>query len=46
VRVLLTAAPVGIALLLAQQRFVADSNRPASPGSPEPSLQDYLDFGK
>jgi hypothetical protein len=44
-RVVLTAVPVAIALLLAQQKFVADSAQ-SSPGSKEISVQDYLDFGK
>ena len=44
-RVVLTAAPVIVALALAQQKFVADSSRSSSTPS-EPSLQDYMDFGK
>jgi hypothetical protein len=40
-----TTVPVAVALILAQQKFVADSAR-TSPGSQEPSIQDYLDFGK
>ena len=44
-RVGLTAAPVIVALALAQQKFVADSSRSSSTPS-EPSLQDYMDFGK
>jgi hypothetical protein len=43
--VILTAAPVAVALILAQQKFVAESKQ-TSPGSQEPSLQDYLDFGQ
>jgi hypothetical protein len=39
------AAPVVAALALAQQQFVKDSTR-TSPGSKEPTLQDYMDFGK
>ncbi|MDB5311819.1 MAG: hypothetical protein JWO38_6021 [Gemmataceae bacterium] len=47
-RVVLVAVPVVIALSLAREKFAADSVRPSEtqPGSPEPSLQDYLDFGK
>ena len=45
VRVALTVAPVAVALVLAQQKFVADSQR-TSPGAPETTIQDYLDFGK
>jgi hypothetical protein len=44
-RVALSAVPVAIALIVAQQKFVEDSTR-NSPGSKEPSLQDYMDFGK
>jgi len=43
--VILTAAPVAVVLILAQQKFAAESTQ-TSPGSQEPSLQDYLDFGK
>jgi hypothetical protein len=43
--VVLTAVPVAIALALAQQKFVEDSAR-TSPGSEEPSLEDYMNFGK
>jgi hypothetical protein len=43
--VLLAAVPVVVALTLAQRNFVADSAGPAA--SPdEPSIQDYLDYGK
>ena len=41
----LAAAPVLIALALAQQKFVEDSAK-TSPGSEEPSLEDYMNFGK
>jgi hypothetical protein len=41
----LAAVPVVVALMLAQQKFVADSTQ-SSPGTPEPSLQDYMDYGK
>jgi hypothetical protein len=44
-RVLCTALPVILVLALAQQKFAADSTK-TSPGSKEPSLQDYMDFGK
>jgi len=44
-RLVLVLAPVLVALTLAQQKFVSDSTR-TSPGSKEPSLQDYLDYGK
>jgi hypothetical protein len=43
--VVLTAVPVAVALALAQQKFVEDSAR-TSPGSEEPSLEDYMNFGK
>jgi hypothetical protein len=43
----LAGLPVALALVLAVQKFKADSARPSAPsGTPEPSLQDYLDFGK
>jgi hypothetical protein len=45
-RVVLAAAPVVVALLLAQQKFVEDSRAPSSSGSREPSMQDYMDYGK
>lgn len=45
VRVALAVVPVAVALVLARQKFVADSQR-TSPGAPETSVQDYLDFGK
>jgi hypothetical protein len=45
VRVVLTAVPVVVALLLAQQKFVADSAQ-NSPVSREPSIEDYMNFGK
>jgi hypothetical protein len=45
VRVALTVVPVAVAFVLAQQKFVADSER-TSPGAPETTIQDYLDFGK
>jgi hypothetical protein len=44
-RVLSVALPVAAAITLAQQKFVSDSAR-TSPGSGEPSIQDYMDFGK
>jgi hypothetical protein len=43
----LTGLPVALALVLAWQKFQADSARPSTPsGTPQPSVQDYLDFGK
>ena len=44
-RVILTAVPVIAALVLAQQKFVEESAS-SSAGSREPSIQDYMDFGK
>jgi hypothetical protein len=44
-RVVLVGVPVILAVGLAQQKFVADSSR-NSPGSGEPSMQDYLNYGK
>jgi hypothetical protein len=40
----LAAVPVVIALVLAQQKFAADSARPGS--GTEGSLSDYTNFGK
>jgi hypothetical protein len=44
-RVALMAVPVAVALTLAQQKFVEESSR-TSPGAQEPSIQDYMNFGK
>lgn len=44
-RVALTTVPVVVALILAQQKFVVDSEQ-NSAETPEPSVQDYLDYGK
>jgi hypothetical protein len=43
--ILLTTVPVVLVLVLAQQKFVADSAQ-STPDSKEPSLQDYMDYGK
>jgi hypothetical protein len=43
-RLALAAAPVVVALVLAQGKFAADSSRPES--GTEGSLEDYLNFGK
>jgi hypothetical protein len=43
--VVLTAIPVAIALALAQQKFIENS-APPSPDSQEPTLEDYMNFGK
>jgi hypothetical protein len=43
-RLALAGAPVVIAVLLAHQKFVADSIRPGS--TSEGSLEDYMNFGK
>lgn len=47
-RIGLTAVPVVIAVALAQSQFVADSAATPSstPAASEPSLQDYMNFGK
>jgi hypothetical protein len=43
----LAGLPVALALVLAFQKFNAVSARPSAvPGTPEPSIQDYLDFRK
>jgi hypothetical protein len=44
-RVVFVGVPVILAVGLAQQKFVADSSR-TSPGSSEPSIQDYMNYGK
>jgi hypothetical protein len=44
-RVALVVVPVAITLALAQQRFV-EASRQTSSGPREPTIQDYLDFGK
>ena len=44
-RVILTAVPVAVALFLAQKNFVTDSSR-NSPGDKEPTLEDYMNYGK
>jgi hypothetical protein len=43
--VLLAAVPVAVVLMLAQQKFAEQATQ-TSPGTPEPSLQDYMDYGK
>lgn len=45
-RVALTSVPIALTLTLAYQQFVRDSARSAPDSRGEPSLQDYLDFGK
>ena len=44
-RVILTATPVAIAVFLAARDFAHASGQ-GSPGPGEPSIQDYMDFGK
>jgi len=43
--ILLTVVPVAIAFVLAQQKMVEES-APPSPDSSEPTLEDYMNFGK
>jgi hypothetical protein len=43
--VLLTAASIAVTFLLAQQRFAEDANR-TGPGLREPSIEDYMNFGR
>jgi len=43
--IVLTVVPVTIALALAQQKLVVDSKSP-TPDSSEPTLDDYMNFGK
>ena len=45
VRVALVTVPVVVVLMLAQQKFVRESSK-MSPGSEEPTIEDYLNFGK
>jgi hypothetical protein len=43
----LAGLPVVLAVVLAWQKFAQDSAQPSAiPQTPQPSLQDYLDFGK
>jgi hypothetical protein len=44
-RVALVAVPVAAVLMLAQQKFVRDSDQTA-PGTGEPTIEDYMHFGK
>lgn len=46
-RLCLTAAPAGLALLLALQKFESEP-APAAPstGVPQPTIEDYMNFGK
>ena len=44
-RLILTATPVAVALFLAARDFAHASSQ-GSPGTSEPSIQDYMDFGK
>ncbi len=44
-RVVTTAVPVAVVLVLAMQKFVADSSQ-TSQGAREATLQDYMDYGK
>jgi hypothetical protein len=44
--VILTVMPVAVALALAQQKMVENSAPPSSGDSPEPTLEDYMNFGK
>jgi hypothetical protein len=47
VRLALAAAPLAIVLMLAAQKFAADSAPPSSePAAREPSIEDYMNFGK
>jgi hypothetical protein len=43
--VLLTAVPIAVTLALAQHQFAEDSKRTGA-GSQEPSIEDYMNFGK
>jgi hypothetical protein len=45
IRVALVAVPVMVVLMLAQQKFVRETSM-TSPGSEEPTIEDYLNFGK
>jgi hypothetical protein len=44
-QVVMVAVPVAVAVVQARQKFAEDS-RPSPGASEEPSLQDYMDFGK
>jgi hypothetical protein len=45
-RLALVAVPLGVALVQAQQQFVQNSAATSTQEAGEPSLQDYMDFGK
>ncbi len=45
-RVAVVLLPLALALTQARARFLEDSRRPTSPGTAEPSLEDYMNFGK
>jgi hypothetical protein len=44
-RIGVVLVPIALVVILAQRKFVEDSAR-SSPSSTEPSIQDYIDFGK
>jgi hypothetical protein len=44
--VVLTTVPVVIAMALAMQKMAEQSPRPSSGDSQEPTLDDYMNFGK
>jgi len=45
-RLALVAAPLALVVVQAQQQFVENSASPSTPDAGEPTLQDYMDFGK
>jgi hypothetical protein len=45
-RLVLTAVPVTLALLLARQQFVRDAAQTMPSSAPEPSIDDYRNYGK
>jgi hypothetical protein len=46
VRVILPTIPVAVALLLAQRQFIADTSKTATESDQEPTVDDYMNFGK
>jgi hypothetical protein len=45
-RLALVAAPLALVVVQAQQQFVKNSASPSTPGADEPTIEDYMNFGK
>jgi hypothetical protein len=46
VRVVLVAAPLVLVVVQAQQHFAEASRTSSTPEAGEPSIQDYMEYGK